>query len=50
MKTIEAAAILSRLGEKGILSKITLKEISKDISDFLKDQPEDGGNRIHKRE
>lgn len=45
MKTVEAAAILSRLGEKGILSKITLKEINKDISDFLKDKPENKDNK-----
>jgi len=49
MKTIEAAAILNRLGEKGILNKTTLREITKDISAFLKDRPEENrdikGNR-----
>jgi len=40
LKTNEAVAILSRLGEKGILNKSALKEINKDIKDFLKDSQE----------
>ena len=39
MKTGEAAAILSRLDEKGILNKYALKEIIKDINSFLEDHP-----------
>jgi len=48
MKTVKAAAILSRLGEKGILNKNTLKEIHKDITIFLKDQPESKGLKNEK--
>lgn len=40
MNMNDAEAILSRLGEKGILSKTTFKEINRDISVFLKDHRE----------
>lgn len=48
MKTGEAVAILSRLGEKGILSKNAYKEINKDISVFLNDNPRQGTNSTEK--
>lgn len=48
MKTGEAAAILSRLGEKGILSKSAFKEINKDITAFLKEHPEKSRGPVDK--
>ncbi len=42
MKSNKAVAILSRLGEKGILGKSAVAEINKDIYNFLKDNPEEG--------
>lgn len=44
MKTNDAEAILTRLGEKGILNKSVLKEINKDILDFLKDHIDEAEN------
>lgn len=38
MKKNEAFAVLSRLEEKGILGKSTLREINKDIAGFLSEE------------
>lgn len=49
MKTDDAVAILSRLGEKGILGEPALTEINRDIFDFLPGYFEEEESKIEEQ-